>query len=145
MASRSSCWAGRWANFSAFPEIMERSWSRFKAMNLNTVEYPVYWNVIEPEEGKFDFRGFDQILRRTLAGLARRSAVVWDLEERRHGLDSRLGQVGHQALPPRAGFRRQAHSLAFPHVEEQPGADEKAYSAMIRRLRESDDADRAVI
>src|ERR1017187_4649965 len=53
---------GQVGNFSAFPEIMERSWGRFKAMNLNTIEYPVYWNVIEPEEGKFDFRGFDQIL-----------------------------------------------------------------------------------
>jgi hypothetical protein len=37
---------GQVGNFSAFPEIMERSWSRFKGMNLNTVEYPVYWNVI---------------------------------------------------------------------------------------------------
>ena len=42
---------GQVGNFSAFPDVMERSWGRFKAMNLNTVEYPVYWNAIEPEEG----------------------------------------------------------------------------------------------
>jgi beta-galactosidase GanA len=53
---------GQVGNFSAYPDIMERAWPGFKAMILNTVEYPVYWNVIEPEEGRFDFSGFDRIL-----------------------------------------------------------------------------------
>ena len=54
---------GQVGNFSALPDRMDRAREAFRAMNLNTVEYPVYWNVIEPEEGKFDFSGFDQILR----------------------------------------------------------------------------------
>src|ERR1035437_4136670 len=41
---------GQVGNFSAFPDLMERAWPALKAMNLNTVEYPVYWNVVEPEE-----------------------------------------------------------------------------------------------
>ena len=45
-------------------------------MNANTVEYPVYWNVIEAEEGSFDFTEFDQILTSTRAqGL--RAVLLW--------------------------------------------------------------------
>ena len=46
---------GQVVNDSAFPDRMERAWPKLKAMNCNTVEYPVYWNEIEREEGKFDF------------------------------------------------------------------------------------------
>ena len=54
---------GQVGNFSAYPDQMERAWPKFQAMSANTVEYPVYWNVIEPVEGQFDFAAFDTILR----------------------------------------------------------------------------------
>ncbi len=54
---------GQVGNFSAYPDLMERAWPTFAAMSANTVEYPVYWNVIEPVEGQFDFAAFDTILR----------------------------------------------------------------------------------
>ena len=67
---------GQVGNFSALPDRMDRARDAFRAMNLNTVEYPVYWNVIEPEEGKFDFSGFDQILRGVRSqGL--RAVLLW--------------------------------------------------------------------
>ena len=67
---------GQVANFSAFPDRMEVAWPKLKAMSANVVEYPVYWNVIEPEEGKFDFSDFDKILNATRAhGL--RADILW--------------------------------------------------------------------
>ena len=33
-------------------KIMERIWERADELNLNTVLLPIYWEVIEPEEGK---------------------------------------------------------------------------------------------
>ena len=45
----------------------------FKAVKLfhgNTLEIPVYWEQIEPEESRFDFAGVDQLL-----GSARRYGV----------------------------------------------------------------------
>ena len=137
---------GQVGNFSAFPEIMEHSWSRFKAMNLNTVEYPVYWNVIEPEEGKFDFRAFDQILHGVRSqGL--RADLLWFGTWKNGAMDWTPDWV--KSDPKR--FPRVLDSGGKPIRSLSPmsksnlEADQKAYSAMIRHLREIDEADRTVI
>ena len=54
---------GQVGNDTGFPDRMERAWPKFKAMHLNTVEFPIYWGQIEPEEGRFDFSAVDQIIR----------------------------------------------------------------------------------
>ncbi len=43
-------------------EYMQPFWSKFKAMHLNTILSPVYWELIEPQEGKFDFKLVDSII-----------------------------------------------------------------------------------
>ena len=43
-------------------DYMRAAWGKFKAMNLNTILSPVYWELIEPEEGKFDFALVDSII-----------------------------------------------------------------------------------
>src|SRR5690348_16435967 len=40
---------------SSSAEYMPPLWPRLGAMNLNTVLVPVYWELIEPSEGQFDF------------------------------------------------------------------------------------------
>jgi len=42
---------------------MADHWARLKAMQLNTVIAPVYWELIEPTEGKFDWTSVDDLLR----------------------------------------------------------------------------------
>jgi beta-galactosidase GanA len=44
-------------------EYMRPHWPRLKAMNLNTVLAPVYWELLEPVEGKFDWSSVDALLR----------------------------------------------------------------------------------
>lgn len=41
---------------------MQPIWNTVKQMHLNTVLTPVYWELIEPEEGKFDFTLVDSII-----------------------------------------------------------------------------------
>jgi beta-galactosidase GanA len=42
---------------------MQPIWPKLKSMNLNTVIAPVYWELMEPQEGKFDFTLVDELLR----------------------------------------------------------------------------------
>ena len=46
---------------------METVWSRLTAFNLNTVLASVTWEMIEPEEGKFDFSNVDGLITKARA------------------------------------------------------------------------------
>jgi beta-galactosidase GanA len=48
---------------AASAAYMKPHWPRLQAMNLNTVLAPVYWELIEPVEGKFDWSPVDDLLR----------------------------------------------------------------------------------
>ncbi len=41
---------------------MQPVWAKMKTMNLNTVLVPVYWELIEAEEGKFDFSLYQNLI-----------------------------------------------------------------------------------
>lgn len=44
-------------------EYMKPIWPRLVKKNLNTAIAPVYWELIEPEEGKFDFTLVDNMIQ----------------------------------------------------------------------------------
>ena len=48
-------------------DYMRPFWGKFKMMNLNTILVPAYWDLIEPEEGKFDFTLVDSIIKTSQA------------------------------------------------------------------------------
>ena len=55
---------GELGNSSAStPEDVERTFAHLHRMGLNTVLAPVSWELIEPEEGKFDMSSLDVILK----------------------------------------------------------------------------------
>ena len=58
------------------PDEMAKVLPGFKSYHGNTVEFPVPWKLIEPQEGKFDFAAFDQIVR-DIRAHALRAIVLW--------------------------------------------------------------------
>src|SRR5659263_700462 len=48
-------------------DYMETVWSRLTAFNLNTVLASVTWEMIEAEEGKFDFSNVDGLITKARA------------------------------------------------------------------------------
>jgi beta-galactosidase GanA len=55
--------AGELGNSTASTmESMVPVWPRLKDLNLNTVLIPVYWELLEPEEGQFDFQLVEDLI-----------------------------------------------------------------------------------
>lgn len=49
-------------NSTAWPEMTDRFWKQAKELNANTIEAPIYWQNIEPEKGKFNFKELDHLI-----------------------------------------------------------------------------------
>jgi beta-galactosidase GanA len=43
-------------------EFLAPSWASFRSLNLNTILAPVYWDLVEPDEGRFDFALVDGLI-----------------------------------------------------------------------------------
>jgi hypothetical protein len=53
---------GQVHNSSAWPGMLPQVWQAAELMHLNTLEIPLYWEQIEPEQDKFDFSLIDTLL-----------------------------------------------------------------------------------
>jgi hypothetical protein len=137
---------GQVNNESAFSDRLELAWPKFKAMNMNTVEYPVYWNEIEREEGKFDFTDFDRLLFRSRAeGL--RVVLLWFGAYKNGAMDWAPNWVKSDPVrfPRVLDVRGKPIRVLSPHSRATLEADKRAYLAMITHLRQLDEADRTVV
>ena len=137
---------GQVNNESGFPDRMERAWPKCKAMHANTVEYPVYWNEIEREEGKFDFRDFDQILGRARAE-GFRVVILWFGTWKNGAMDWAPNWVKSDLVrfPRVLDSGGKPIRVLSPHSKATLEADKRAYVAMMTHLRQVDEADRTVI
>src|SRR6185437_4008778 len=53
---------GQAHNSSGWPAMLPSVWSSIEKMHANTLEVPIYWEQVEPEQGKFDFSLIDTLL-----------------------------------------------------------------------------------
>src|SRR5258708_3474528 len=53
---------GQIHNSSAWPIELPQVWESMAALHANTVEVPVYWEQLEPEQGRFNCANVDQIV-----------------------------------------------------------------------------------
>jgi hypothetical protein len=125
---------------------LETAWKALEAMGANTVEIPVYWCQVEPEEGQFDFSVLDDLLQGA----------------RQHGLKLMLlwfgtwknGQIEYtpnwvKGNPER--FRRVISAAGYPlgvlssECRTNFEADRRALSALMRAIREKDTEEKTII
>ena len=55
------------SNSSGWPEKLQALWPMAAAMHVNTLEVPVYWEQLEPSEGKFDDSVVDNVVEQARA------------------------------------------------------------------------------
>src|SRR5664280_1307660 len=67
---------GELSNSHGEPDFLRPSWPKLKALNLNTVVAPVYWDIIEPVEGRFAWATVDGLLADARAN-GMRLVLLW--------------------------------------------------------------------
>lgn len=138
---------GQSRNSSGYSD--RESEAAFRAVNLihgNTLEIPVYWEQIEPQEGVFDFTSVDALL-----ASARRNGVrlilLWFGTWKNGNMDYVPGWVKNN--PQR--FKRviaptgKAVWVLSSHCQANLDADRRAFVALCQHLREHDHTECTVI
>jgi beta-galactosidase GanA len=138
---------GELGNSSASsPEYMKPVWPKLASMNLNTVLMPVYWELIEPEEGRFDFTLVDRLI-----GEARKNNLkiipLWFASWKNSMSCYAPAWVKtNQKRFPRAESRDgKGMEIMSPFSEENAAADARAFKAFMRHLKEFDARENTVI
>jgi beta-galactosidase GanA len=67
---------GELGNSSGEPHYLRSFWSKLEALNLNAVVAPVYWDVVEPAEGRFEFATVDGLVADARAN-GMRLVLLW--------------------------------------------------------------------
>jgi len=128
------------------PEEMARVLPGFPAYHANTVEFPVPWKLIEPQEGTFDFTAVDRIVRDIRARGLRAIVLwfgTWKGDETAYLPDWITSNP--KRFPKAADTDGKVSSSLSPHGEATLAADRKAFAALMKHLREIDESDRTVI
>lgn len=137
---------GELSNSAGEPAYLQRYWPHLKSLNLNTLVVPVYWNLIEPEEGRFDFSTVDGLLRD-----ARRNGMhlvllwfgSWKNSMSCYAPDwvKRDTQRFARAIDP-AG---RPMEILSPYSAANVAADARAYARLMRHLRDVDGRQQTVV
>jgi len=117
-----------------------------KALHGNTLEIPVYWEQIEPEEGHFDFRSVDILLEEARARDLK-LVLLWFGTWKNGDMEYTPAWVKRN--PER--FVRVTNPsgnavwVLSPHCQANLEADRKAFCAFMEHLHRHDDTERTVI
>lgn len=130
---------GELGNSSGEPDYLRPFWPKLKSMNLNTVVALVYWDVIEPVEGKFDFTMLDGLLRDARANQMH-LVLLW-LGSWKNSMSCyapawvKLDQARFPRAQDSAG---RGLEIMSPFAAANREADTKAFTALMRHLKLND-------
>ena len=130
---------------SSLPNL-ERYWPLFTQLNLNTLLAPVYWELIEPEEGRFDFTTLDGLLQQARQH-QKRLVLLW-FGSWKNSMSSYAPAWVKRDQPrfPRAQTPDgKGQEILSPFSAANRDADAHAFAAVMRHLRQIDARQQTVI
>jgi len=131
---------------SSSREHMQAVWPRLAAMSLNTVLTPVSWDMIEPAEGRYDFRLVDGLIQDARAQNLH-LVLLW-LASWKNGMSCYMPLWVKQdcdrfpRVPDGSGAGRELLSTLS---DANRNADARAFAALMRHLRGFDGSAHTVL
>ncbi len=128
------------------PAALARFFEGVAALGANTAEAPVYWELLEPEAGRYDFRLVDELV----AG-ARRAGVslvvLWFASWKNGEMHYAPAWVKRDSSTYRriVGPGGDEREILAPTCTAARDADARAFAALMRHLKATDEAERTVV
>ncbi len=126
-------------NSSAWPATLPQVWSAMAALEVNTLEIPIYWEQFEPQPGQYDYSVLDTIITQArVHGL--RLVLLW-FATWKNGSNHYMPQwmkLQPELYPNITGAKGQAVDSPSPHSKAALEADTRAFTAFMRHLKAFD-------
>src|ERR1035438_5074801 len=128
---------GQVGNPTGFSGRMERVWPKFKSLNANTIEFPIYWEQIEPAEGTFDFSDLDKIIL-GLRSQGLRAVPLWFGTYKNGAMDyvPAWVKIDTKRFPRVLDYGSRPIEALSPHGQATMDADRTAFAALMEHLKE---------
>jgi beta-galactosidase GanA len=120
-------------------EYMKPLWPRLVATRLNTVLTTVSWELVEPEEGRFDFRLVDGLIQETRTnGL--RLVLLWfaSWKNGKSNYQPLWVKTSQERFPLAMDEQGRSMPILSTFSERNRDADARVFAALMRHLREVD-------
>ncbi|MGN6397209.1 MAG: DUF5597 domain-containing protein [Mucilaginibacter sp.] len=130
---------GQVHNSSAWPGMMPQVWAAVQQMHLNTLEIPIYWEQVEPQQGKFDFSMIDLLLNQAREHKVR-LVLLWFATWKNGSNHYMPGWMKSSAAkyPNITGPGGKPVDSPSPHIQATMDADIAAFRQVMRRLKATD-------
>lgn len=125
-------------NSSNYPDMLPLVWPMIDRVHANTLEIPVAWEQIEPQEGKFDFSWVETLLKQARAHDTR-LVLLW-FGTWKNGSSTYVPEWVKQnpARFPHSRTASGGYSSLSPFGKNTLNADRRAFVALMTYLRDHD-------
>jgi len=127
-------------------KYMVHVWPKLKAMHVNTILMPVYWELIEPKEGQFDFALVDELIASARTNGVKIVVLWFGSWKNSMSCYTPYWVKINQARFPRSRMKDgRAVEILTPFSDENRNADAKAFAALLKHLRAFDGKQNTVV
>jgi len=125
---------------------MQDVWPKLQKLNLNTVLMPVYWELLEPEEGKFDLKLVDDLIKNARK-YNLKIVFLW-FGAWKNSMSSHAPawvKTNSKRFPRVKDTHGNSQEILTPFSENNLNADAAAYKTLLKHIKDIDAANQTVI